>query len=139
METTNLATVQVGDDLPEVTFGPITRAMLALYAGASGDHNPIHIDVDMAKAAGMHDVFAHGMLSYGVLGRVPSEWGGCAALRRFSTRFVSITQVHDTIRCTGTVAEVFECDGERRARIALTATAQDGRKTLTGEAIVALA
>lgn len=128
----------VGDQLPTVTFGPISRATLALYAGASGDHNPIHIDSDMAKAAGMPDVFAQGMLSFGVLARVATEWAGPERLRSFGARFVSVTQVHDLITCTGEITERFDADGERRARIAVTVTAQDGRKTLTGEAVVAL-
>lgn len=130
---------KVGDPLPAVTFGPISRATLALYAGASGDHNPIHIDSDMARRAGMPDVFAQGMLSFGVLARVPSEWAGPDRLRSFAARFVSMTQVHDLITCAGEVVELFDEGGERRARVAVTATAQDGRKTLTGEAVVALA
>ena len=112
--------------------------MLALYAGASGDHNAIHIDSDVARAAGLPDVFAQGMLSFGVLARVPGEWAGAERLRSFGARFVSMTQVHDLITCTGRVAECFEEAGERRARITLTATAQDGRQTLTGSAVVAL-
>jgi acyl dehydratase len=129
MPMNSLSTTKVGERLPEIRFGPISRATLALYAGASGDHNAIHIDSDMAKAAGMPDVFAHGMLSFGVLARVPTEWAGVDRLRSFSARFVSMTQVHDLITCSGEVVERFD---------AVTATAQDGRKTLTGEAIVAL-
>jgi acyl dehydratase len=131
-------TAKAGDQLPQLVFGPISRETLALYAGASGDHNPIHIDIDMAKRSGLPDVFAQGMLSFGVLARVPQDWVGIGNLRSFGTRFVSMTQVHDIITCTGKVTEVFQAAGERRARIALTATAQDGRKTLTGEAVVAL-
>lgn len=129
---------QVGDQLPALVFGPITRAKLALYAGASGDHNPIHIDLDMAKASGLPDVFAHGMLSFGVLARVPKEWAGLGNLRAFGARFVSMTQVHDVITCTGEIVEILTAGDETRARISLAATAQDGRKTLTGEAVVAL-
>lgn len=138
MTSASLTAVQVGDVLPKIQFGPITRAMLALYAGASGDHNHIHIDIDMAKKAGMPDVFAQGMLSFGVLARVPTEWAGADRLKSFGARFVSMTQVHDLITCQGEVTERFEADGEHLARVALTATAQDGRKTLTGEAVVRL-
>src|ERR1700720_167590 len=69
----------------------ITRAQLALYAGASGDHNPIHIDIDFAKQAGMPDVFAHGMLSMAYLGRLLSNWVPQEAIRSFAVRFVAIT------------------------------------------------
>lgn len=138
MTPATLSETRVGDALPQVTFGPISRATLALYAGASGDHNPIHIDSDMAKASGMPDVFAQGMLSCAVLARVPTSWAGSARLRSFSARFVSMTQVHDLITCTGEVTEIIERDGERIARVSVIAVAQDGRKTLTGEATVAI-
>lgn len=137
MAQTNLAAVQVGDRLPAATFGPVTRTMLALYAGASGDHNPAHIDIDFAKRAGLPDVFAHGMLSFGGLAQLVTRWAGIGRLRSFGARFVAITQVHDLITCEGTVTERFEADGETRLRIALIASAQDGRQTLLGEAVVA--
>lgn len=128
----------VGDVLPEMQFGPISRSTLALYAGASGDHNPAHTDSDFARQAGLPDVFAQGMLSFGVLSQIVTRWAGIERVRSFGARFVSITQVHDIITCRGTVTERFDEDGEPRARVAVVATAQDGRQTLTGEAIVAL-
>jgi len=138
MTTDNLNSVQVGDALPPTVFGPVTRGMLALYAGASGDHNPIHIDSDYAKKAGLPDVFAQGMLSFGGLGQVVTKWAGLDRLRSFGARFVSMTQVHDVISCTGTVAERFEAEGEVRLRINVLAQTQDGRQTLVGEAVVAV-
>lgn len=129
---------ETGDTLPELQFGPISRATLALYAGASGDHNPVHIDFDFAKKAGLPDVFTHGMLSFGVLSRVVTEWAGGERLRSFGARFVSITKVHDLLSCGGTVTECFEVNGERRARIEVIAVTQDGRQTLLAEAVVAL-
>ena len=131
-------TLVVGDALPTLTFGPITRSTLALYAGASGDHNPVHIDLDFAKRAGLPDVFAHGMLSFGALTRVVTQWTGVEQMRSFGTRFVTMTQVHDVVTCSGKVLEIFEEAGERRARLEVTAFTQDGRQTLAGEAVVAL-
>lgn len=128
----------MGDELPELEFGPISRWILALYAGASGDHNPVHIDIDFAKKAGMSDVFAHGMLSFGMLARVVTDWAGMSRLREFGARFVSITNVHDVITFKARVTERFEVDSEPRARLALAAVAQDGRETLKGDAVVAL-
>jgi len=138
MTRQDLLSTKVGDKLPDVVFGPLSRATLALYAGASGDHNPIHIDSDMARKAGMADVFAQGMLSFGVLAQVATQWAGIEQLRSFGARFVSMTQVHDRITCTGEVVERYEADGESRARVAVTATTHDGRNTLVGEAVVAL-
>lgn len=122
--------------IPDIVFGPITRTTLALYAGASGDHNPIHIDSDFAREAGAPDVFAHGMLSFGVLARVVAEWAGQDAVRQFGVRFASITQVGDTIACSARVIEPVEFEGAPCLRLAVEAKAQDGRTTLVGEGIV---
>lgn len=136
--TVELHHPKVGDRIVDKTFPNITRATLALYAGASGDHNPIHIDSDFAKAAGFPDVFAQGMLVMGLLGQAVTDAVPPERLRAFSTRFVAITQLGAVIRCEGTVAELFETEGERRARLALTAKDQGGDVKLLGEAIVAL-
>ena len=85
--------VQVGTELPVLETDPITRLTLALYCGASGDHNPIHVDTDFAKSAGMPDVFAHGMLSAAWLGRLLTNWVPQSAIRSLDVRFVAITQV----------------------------------------------
>lgn len=137
MTTISFDTLAVGDTLPEVRFGPITRTTLALFAGASGDHNPIHIDSDFAKKAGMPDVFAHGMLSMAVLGRVLTGFVPQAQIRSYGVRFTSITQLHQTVTCTGTVSELLEVDGEKRARIALSAATETGQ-TLQGHAEIAI-
>ncbi|HCU88730.1 MAG TPA: dehydratase, partial [Gammaproteobacteria bacterium] len=53
--------LSINDDLHSLTMPPITRQTLAIYCGASGDHNPIHIDFDFARESGLDDVIAHGM------------------------------------------------------------------------------
>ncbi len=53
---------------------PVSRIDLVLYCGASGDHNPIHVDPDFARAAGEPGVFAHGMLSMAWLARLLTDW-----------------------------------------------------------------
>ncbi|WP_157219577.1 MaoC/PaaZ C-terminal domain-containing protein [Flavisphingomonas formosensis] len=127
-----------GSALPELSFGPISRSLLAQYAGASRDPDPVHIDIDFARAAGLPDVFAHGMLSFGIVSRMVTQWCGVEQLREIGARFVAVTQVHDVITCHGTVIECFERAGETLARIEVTATTQDGRNALSGEALVAL-
>ena len=69
MSSSEIAKLHVGDMLEPMTHDPISRTTLALFAGASGDHNPIHIDIDFAKSVGLDDVFAHGMLGMAYLGR----------------------------------------------------------------------
>lgn len=136
--STNLSQLKVGDALPSFTTAPISRFNLALYCGASGDHNPIHVDTDFAKAAGFPDVFAHGMLSMAYLGRLLTNWVPQQRLREYGVRFVAITQVHDAITCSGTVTELFEVNGERRARVSLQTANQAGQVKLQGDAVIAL-
>jgi acyl dehydratase len=81
-------------------------------------------------------VFAHGMLSFGAMARMLTDWAGQARLRDLGVRFVAVTHVHDTLTCSGRIAERFEADGGARLRVALEARTQDGRTTLVGEAIV---
>lgn len=131
-------TIRVGEQIPSFTTAPISRQTLALFAGASGDHNPIHVDIDYAKSAGLDDVFAHGMLPMAYLGRLLTNWVPPTALRQFGVRFAAITHVHDQITCAGKVVEKIERDGERQVRLELTAVSQDGDVKLIGEAVVAL-
>lgn len=133
-----MTAINVGTKIPNLNLPPITRTTLALYAGASGDHNPIHIDSDFAKKAGMPDVFAHGMLSMAYLGRMLTDWMPQSHLRRFSNKFVNITQLGDVISCSGEVIEMFEQDGETLARCEISAVNANKQATLLGEAIVAI-
>lgn len=132
------ATPAVGDRIVHKTFPPITRHRLALYCGASGDHNPIHVDIDFARAAGFPDVFAHGMLVMACLGQSLTDAVAPSRIRAFSTRFAAITQLGATLTCEGTVTELFEQDGERSARLALTTKDERGEVKLTGEAVIAI-
>jgi acyl dehydratase len=120
------------------TFPPITRHALAMYCGGSGDHNPIHVDSDFAKASGYPDVFVHGMLVMAYLGRSLTDTVSASAVRSYSVRFVAVTQVHSEITCEGVVTEVFEEGGERLARVSLLAKDQAEQVKLRGEAVVRL-
>jgi len=133
-----MSNIQVGTEIPALELPPISRYTLALYAGASGDHNPIHIDSDFAKKAGMPDVIAHGMLSMAYLGRMLTDWQPQAKLRKFSNRFAAITHLQDVITCSGKVVELIEQDGETLARCEIQAVKAGGEQTLVGEALIAL-
>jgi acyl dehydratase len=130
--------IQPGDTLPPFTTEPISRHLLAMYLGASGDLNPIYVDIDFARQAGMPDVFAHGMLSMAWLGRLLVNWVPQERIRDFGVRFTAITHVGERITCSGTVTEVFEADGERRARLAIQTANEHGQFKLSGDAVVAL-
>ncbi|MBB3177806.1 MaoC family dehydratase [Variovorax sp. Sphag1AA] len=130
--------VQIGDALPALQLPPVDRTTLALFGGASGDHNPIHIDIDFARRSGMPDVFAQGMLGMAWLGRLLTGWAPQSRLRRFDARFQGITHLGHAIRCEGRVVEKFEAEGERRVRVEVHSTNQYGQTKIAGEAVVAL-
>lgn len=130
--------VGIGDELPPLALPPLTRATLALYAGASGDHNPIHVDIDFARAAGMPDVVAHGMLSMAWLARLLTNWAPQRQLREFNVRFTALTRVGERIVCTGRVTEKLERDGERVVRVAVATANEAGEVKVSGDAYVSL-
>lgn len=138
-KTPNYADVKVGDSLPALVLPPISRHQLALYCGGSGDHNPIHVDIDFAKKFGFKDVFAHGMLSMAFLGRLVTSWAPQRQVRALGTRFTSITWVGDTITVRGTVTAKREANGEKLVDLEVKCTNQNGQDTLQGTATVALA
>ncbi|WP_137895783.1 MaoC family dehydratase [Ramlibacter sp. 2FC] len=138
MTSPTFDTVQVGDQLPTLQLPPVDRTTLALFAGASGDHNPIHIDTDVARRAGMPDVFAQGMLGMAWLGRLLTGWVPQSRLRRFEARFQGITHLGNAMRCSGRVLEKLTHNGERCVRIELQSANQFGQTKIVGEALVAL-
>jgi acyl dehydratase len=131
-------TPTIGARLVHKEFPPITRHQLALYCGASGDHNPIHVDLDFAKKAGFPDVFTHGMLVMAYLGQALTDAVPPRRLRSFSTRFVAITQLGARLTCEGHVSELVEHNGEPCAKLALTTKDENGDIKLSGEAVIAL-
>lgn len=106
MTATPLAGLGVGDALPPLALPPLTRATLALYAGGSGDHIPLHIDSDFAKAAGHRDVFMHGMLGVAYLVRMITQQVPQERLRDINVRFSAITYPGETLTARGVVAEI---------------------------------
>jgi len=130
--------IDVGDALPDLVLPPVDRTVLALFAGASGDHHPIHIDVDYARRAGMPDVFAHGMLVMAWLGRLITQWTPQRHLRELNARFLGITHLGNIITCSGKVTEKLEQCNEKLLRIEIRSTNQYGETKILGDALVAL-
>jgi acyl dehydratase len=134
--TLSFDTVQVGDPLPDLASPEITRHVLALFCGASGDHNPIHVDSDFARQFGMPDVFAHGMLSMAYMAQLLTHWVPQSQLQRWSVRFLSITPVHAVVTCTGRIVEKIGAD--RCVKLDINAHTDTGQHTLAGDAVIAL-
>lgn len=131
--------VRVGDVLPPLVKDPITKVQLLRYAGASGDYNLIHTDVETARAVGLGDVIAHGMLSMGFLGQYVSDLAGPQNVRRLQVRFAAMVRLGDVLTCRGMVQSV-ESTGSERGRVLLDVWAENqrGEKVTTGAAEVFL-
>ncbi|MBI4967489.1 MAG: MaoC family dehydratase [Rhodospirillales bacterium] len=136
--TIRFESVSVGDALPPLVKPPISRLQLALFAGTSGDHNPIHVDDEAAKVGGLPGVIAHGMLNMAFLGQLLTGWVPPNRLRAFSNRFAAMAYPGDVITLTGTVTAKKEEAGEKRVELEIFASNQKGDKLLVGAATVAL-
>jgi acyl dehydratase len=136
--STSRTSIGVGDVLPKVQLPAIDRKTLAIFAGASGDLNPIHIDIDFARRAGMPDVFAHGMLGMAWLSRLLTQWRPQSCLRRFDVRFMGITHLGNQPVLTGRVVETLSQGEEQLARVQIEMRNQYGELKIQGEALVAL-
>lgn len=87
-------------------FGPVTRSMLAEYASASGDNNPLHLSDTAARQAGYPEVIAQGMLSMAFVGRWVTSWCPLHAVQSISSRFTAPTPLGSHLRCEGRVRSV---------------------------------
>ena len=96
--------LKVGDSHEEVVVHNLTRTQLVMYSGASGDYNPLHSDEIFAtKVAGYPTVFAHGMLSMGLTGKMLTNYVGDGRLTKYGVRFSSQVWPGDTLTATATV------------------------------------
>ena len=136
MSVWDYSTAKKGDPLPTLTVGPINQDDLVLYANASGDQNPIHIDQNFAKKSGLPDVIAHGMLIMSYLGRLLNNSVTQSQIMNFSVQFSNMTHVNQKIICTGKVLEKNSVEGKEIVTIALKVEDQQGEKKIIGKATI---
>jgi acyl dehydratase len=137
--TLQASNVKVGDTFSEEVCRNLSRTQIVQYAGASGDYNPLHSDeVYTTQKAGYPSVFAHGMLTMGMTGRMLTNYVGDGRLTRFGVRFTSQVFPGATLTATATVTAVREEDGMQIAEMDVVTTDEAGTKVLTGQAAARL-
>ena len=123
--------LKAGDTYTECLVEDLSRTQIVMYAGASGDYNPVHTDEKFVKEiAGYPSVFAHGMLTMGMTGRMLTNYVGDGRLTKYGVRFTSQVWPGDTLNSTATVVDV--TDGI--VNLNVETTNQDGALVLSGYA-----
>jgi len=134
-----MADVKKGDKKELLLVDDLSRTQIVQYAGASGDYNPLHSDDKFTtEVAGYPSVFAHGMLTMGMTGRIVTDWFGVESLQKYGVRFVKQVFPGDTLTATAEVTDVRDEGGTRVADVSVTTVNQDGDAVLTGAATVRL-
>ena len=111
-----------------------------MYSGASGDYNPQHTDeVYTREAAGYPGVFAHGMLTMGMTGRLVTNFVGAANVKKYGVRFTNQVWSGDTLTGTATVEAIREDDGEWVVDLTVATVNQKGDKVVMGYATASVA
>src|SRR5215469_12847456 len=125
--------VNEGDAAPVLTH-ELTRTDLVMYAGASGDFNPMHTDEVKAKEAGLPSVFGHGMFSAGFLATALTNYVGIGNLKRYKVRFAKQTWPGETFKTQIKVTGKRKEDGENLIDLECTLVNGDGEVKVQGEA-----
>jgi len=123
--------LKVGDSRTEVVVDDLSRTQIVQYAGASGDYNPLHSDeIYATKVAGFPTVFANGMLTMGLTGRILTDWVGDGRLLSYGVRFEKQVWPGDTLTATATVESIE--DGV--ASLTVVTVNEGGDRVLSGTA-----
>jgi len=131
--------LKVGDSRTEVIVDDLTRTQIVMYAGASGDYNPLHTDDKFTQEiAGYPSVFAHGMLSMGMTGRVLTDWVGDGRLTKYGVRFTKQVFPGATLTTTAKVEAIRNEGGTNYADFSVVTVDQDGDPVVTGSATARL-
>lgn len=127
--------LKVGDTHTERVVDNLTRTQIVQYAGASGDYNPLHTDeVYTVQVAGYPSVFAHGMLTMGLTGKMLTNYVGDGRLAKYGVRFTNQVWPGDTLDAKAQVSALREEGGERYVDLTVSTVNQDGKEVLSGYA-----
>ena len=122
----------------QVVVDNLTRTQIVMYAGASGDYNPLHSDEPYAVHSGFPGVFAHGMLTMGLTGTMLTDYVGDGRLRSFGVRFRVQVRPGDTLTSRAEVTGLRDEGGETLVDLAVTTVNQRDEIVVTGTASAAV-
>jgi len=131
--------LKVGDTYEEEVCRNLSRTQIVQYAGTSGDYNPLHSDeIFTTQIAGYPSVFAHGMLSMGMTGRMLTNYVGDGRLKSYGVRFTSQVFPGATLTAKATITDIREEDGEQIAAIEVSTQDAEGVVVIKGQATARL-
>jgi acyl dehydratase len=131
----NINNVKIGDTFEEVIVDNLTRTQIVQYAGVSGDYNPLHTDEIFAtQVAGYPTVFAHGMLTMGMTGKMVTNLIGDGNLKSFGVRFTNQVWPGDTLTTKTKIVSIEKNSDNVLINFELVTENQDGIPVITGSA-----
>ena len=137
--TLSAKNLTVGDTYKEVVVDNLTRTQLVMYAGASGDYNPLHTDeIYTTQKAGYPTVFAHGMLTMGLTGKMLTNYVGDGNLTKFGVRFTNQVWPGDTLTATANVKKIQITEDHLLVELEVKTFNQEGETVVNGYATAAI-
>jgi acyl dehydratase len=133
--TLKLSDIKIGDTYSEEVCNNLSRTQIVQYAGASGDYNPLHSDeIFTTQIAGYPSVFAHGMLSMGMTGRMLTNYVGDGRLTAYGVRFTSQVFPGATLTATATIEAILEDNGSHIIDLSVSTKDDEGVEVIKGQA-----
>jgi 3-hydroxybutyryl-CoA dehydratase len=131
--------LQAGVSLPEVKKH-VTQEHINMYAEASRDFNPIHIDEEFAKKTAAGGTIAHGMLNLAYVSQMMTAAFGRSWLENghFNIRFKMPARPGDDLTIQGKIEKVVSENNVSNVTCSVSCTNQKGETVINGEAIVRL-
>ena len=137
MPNWQLFEVKEGSELPALTK-LVTQQNINLYAEASRDFNPVHIDEEFARKTALGGTIAHGMLILAYISEMMTaafgrEWltGG-----KLDVRFKAAARPGDTITVSGKITKLEKDGGQTTIHCSVLCGNGKGEAVITGEAIL---
>ena len=131
----NADNIKIGDTFEEVIVDNLTRTQIVQYAGVSGDYNPLHTDEIFAtQVAGYPTVFAHGMLTMGMTGKMVTNLIGDGNLKSFGVRFTNQVWPGDTLTTKTKIVSIEKNSDNVLINLELVTENQDKIPVITGSA-----